>query len=182
MNVIPTDIPDVMIVEPRVFRDPRGFFKETFQRDRYAEAGIREEFVQDNISRSRRGTLRGLHLQVQHTQAKLVQALAGRIFDVAVDLRRNSRTFGRWVGTELNDENHHQMYIPRGFAHGFCVISETADLFYKCTDFYYPEHERTLLWNDPDVGIRWPLEADPVLSDKDRRGARLAEIECFEDR
>jgi dTDP-4-dehydrorhamnose 3,5-epimerase len=180
MNVIRTDIPDVIIVEPRVFRDPRGFFKETFQRSRYAEAGIRDEFVQDNISHSCKGTLRGLHLQIQHSQAKLVQALSGRIFDVAVDLRRNSPTFGRWFGAELNDENHRQMYIPPGFAHGFCVLSETADLFYKCSDFYYPEHERTLLWNDPQVGIRWPLEADPVLSDKDRRGSRLAEIECFE--
>lgn len=180
MNVICTDIPDVIVVEPRVFRDPRGFFKETFQRNRYAEAGIRADFVQDNISRSRKGTLRGLHLQIQHPQAKLVQALTGRIFDVAVDLRRSSLTFGRWVGMELNDENHRQMYIPPGFAHGFCVLSETADLFYKCSDFYYPEHERTLLWNDPTVGIRWPLEGDPVLSDKDRSGKRLADVECFE--
>jgi dTDP-4-dehydrorhamnose 3,5-epimerase len=179
MNVIRTTIPDVLVVEPSVFRDARGFFKETFQRDRYAEAGIRGDFVQDNISRSRRGTLRGLHFQIQHPQAKLVQALSGRIFDVAVDLRRNSPTFGHWVGRELNDENHHQMYIPPGFAHGFCVLSETADLFYKCTDFYYPEHERTLLWNDPAVGIRWPLEADPVLSDKDRRGTPLAQIESY---
>ena len=177
MNVIPTEIPDVVILEPRVFRDPRGFFKETYQRNRYAEAGIGAEFVQDNISRSRHGTLRGLHIQVQHPQAKLVQALSGRIFDVAVDLRRNSPTFGRWVGTELNDDNHHQMFVPAGFAHGFCVMSESADLFYKCSDFYYPEHERTLLWNDPNVGIRWPLEIEPVLSDKDRRGTPLAEIE-----
>jgi dTDP-4-dehydrorhamnose 3,5-epimerase len=177
MNVIRTDIPDVVIVEPRVFNDPRGFFKETFQRNRYAEAGIGADFVQDNISRSRRGTLRGLHIQIKHPQAKLVQALSGRIFDVAVDLRRNSPTFGRWVGAELSDENHRQMYIPPGFAHGFCVMSDAADLFYKCSDFYYPEHERTLLWNDPDVGIRWPLEIDPVLSDKDRRGTRLAELE-----
>jgi dTDP-4-dehydrorhamnose 3,5-epimerase len=177
MNVIPTEIPDVLIVEPRVFRDPRGFFKETYQRNRYAEAGIGADFVQDNISQSRCGTLRGLHFQVQHPQAKLVQALSGRIFDVAVDLRPNSPTFGRWVGTELNDENHHQMFVPAGFAHGFCVMSDAADLFYKCSDFYYPEHERTLLWNDPDVGIRWPLEIEPVLSDKDRRGTPLAEIE-----
>ncbi len=180
MNVIRTDIPDVIVVEPRVFRDPRGFFKETFQRNRYAEAGIRADFVQDNISRSRKGTLRGLHLQIQHPQAKLVQALTGRIFDVAVDLRRSSPTFGGWVGMELNDENHRQMYIPPGFAHGFCVLSETADLFYKCSDFYYPEHERTLLWNDPTVGILWPLEGEPVLSDKDRSGKRLADVECFE--
>jgi dTDP-4-dehydrorhamnose 3,5-epimerase len=181
MNVIRTTIPDVWVLDPRVFSDSRGFFKETFQRDRYAKAGIEGEFVQDNISRSRRGTLRGLHFQIQHPQAKLVQALSGRIFDVAVDLRRDSPTFSHWVGRELNDENHHQMYIPAGFAHGFCVLSETADLFYKCTDFYYPEHERTLLWNDPEVGIRWPLETEPVLSDKDRRGTRLAEIQCYED-
>jgi dTDP-4-dehydrorhamnose 3,5-epimerase len=180
MNVIRTTIPDVLVIEPQVFRDPRGFFKETFQSKRYAEAGIDAEFVQDNISRSRRGTLRGLHFQIEHAQAKLVQALSGRIFDVAVDLRRKSPTFGHWVGRELSDENHHQMYIPPGFAHGFCVVSETADLFYKCTDFYYPEHERTLLWNDPAVGIRWPLETEPVLSDKDRRGTRLAEIVCYE--
>ncbi len=182
MNVIRTEIPDVIVVEPRVFRDPRGFFKETFQRSRYAEAGVHGDFVQDNISRSRRGTLRGLHFQLQHAQAKLVQAVTGRIFDVAVDVRRKSPTFGRWVGMELSDENHRQMYIPVGFAHGFCVLSETADLFYKCTDFYYPEHERTLLWNDPDVGIRWPLETEPVLSDKDHAGKCLAELECYEDR
>jgi dTDP-4-dehydrorhamnose 3,5-epimerase len=182
MNVIRTEIPDVVVVEPRVFTDPRGFFKETYQRKRYADAGIGAEFVQDNISRSRRGTLRGLHFQVQHAQAKLVQALGGRILDVAVDVRRNSPTFGRWVGAELSDENHRQMYIPAGFAHGFCVLSESADLFYKCTDFYYPEHERTLLWNDPDVGIRWPLEMEPVLSDKDRRGLRLTELEPYEGR
>ncbi len=182
MNVIRTTIPDILIIEPRVFRDPRGLFKETYQQKRYAEAGINGQFVQDNISRSRQGTLRGLHLQVQHAQGKLVQALSGRIFDVAVDLRRNSPTFGHWVGRELSDENHYQMFIPPGFAHGFCVLSETADLFYKCTDFYYPEHERTLLWNDPDVGILWPLETEPVLSDKDRLGKPLSQIECYEDR
>jgi dTDP-4-dehydrorhamnose 3,5-epimerase len=181
MNVIRSTIPDVLIVEPSVFRDPRGFFKETWQRNRYAEMGIEGDFIQDNISRSRRGTLRGLHFQIKHAQGKLVQALSGRIFDVAVDLRKNSPTFGHWVGRELSDENHYQMYIPPGFAHGFCVLSETADLFYKCTDFYYPEHERTLLWNDPAIGIRWPLDTDPVLSDKDRRGTRLAEIECYKD-
>jgi dTDP-4-dehydrorhamnose 3,5-epimerase len=182
MNVIRTEIPDVVVLEPRVFTDPRGLFKETYQRKRYAEAGIGADFVQDNISRSRRGTLRGLHIQMQHGQAKLVQALAGRIFDVAVDLRRNSPTFGRWVGAELSDENHRQMYIPAGFAHGFCVLSESADLFYKCSDFYYPEHERTLVWNDPAVGIGWPLEMEPVLSDKDRRGLHLAELEAYEGR
>jgi len=181
MNVIQTEIPGVLIIEPRVFSDPRGFFKETYHRNRYAEAGIAADFVQDNISRSRRGTLRGLHFQIEHPQAKLVQALAGRIVDVAVDVRRKSPSFGKWVATELNDENHRQMYIPSGFAHGFCVLSESADLFYKCTNFYHPQHERTLLWNDPQVGIRWPLEVEPILSDKDRRGTPLAALECFDE-
>jgi dTDP-4-dehydrorhamnose 3,5-epimerase len=181
MNVIPTEIPGVLVIEPKVFSDTRGFFKETYQRTRYAEAGIAVEFVQDNISRSCRGTLRGLHFQKEHPQAKLVQALSGRIFDVAVDVRRNSPHFGKWVGTELSDENHRQLYVPAGFAHGFCVLSETADLFYKCTDFYYPQDERALLWNDPSVGIRWPLEVEPVLSDKDRRGTALSALDCFDD-
>lgn len=181
MNVTATELPGVLVIEPKVFADPRGFFKETFQRKRYVEAGIAAEFVQDNISRSCRGTLRGLHFQKEHPQAKLVQALSGRIFDVAVDLRRKSPHFGKWVAAELSDENHRQIYIPPGFAHGFCVLSDTADLFYKCTDYYYPQHERTLLWNDPSVGIRWPLEVDPILSDKDRRGTALAGLECFED-
>lgn len=180
MNVIPTQIPDVLLIEPRVFADSRGFFKETYQRTRYAEAGITAEFVQDNISRSMCGTLRGLHFQLRHPQGKLVQATFGRIFDVAVDLRKGSPYFGKWVGTELSDENHRQMYIPPGFAHGFCVLSERADLFYKCTDFYYPEHERTLLWCDSDVGIKWPLDVPPILSDKDRRGTALASIECYD--
>jgi dTDP-4-dehydrorhamnose 3,5-epimerase len=181
MNVIPTEIPGVLVIEPKVFSDPRGFFKETYQRSRYAEAGVAAEFVQDNISRSCRGTLRGLHFQKEHPQAKLVQALAGRIYDVAVDVRRNSPHFGKWVGTELSDQNHRQLYVPAGFAHGFCVLSESADLFYKCNDIYYPQHERTLLWNDPSVGIRWPLEVEPILSDKDRRGMALAALDCFDD-
>src|SRR5579864_5182972 len=181
MNVIQTAIPGVMIIEPRVFADSRGFFKETYHRNRYAEAGVAAEFVQDNISRSRRGTLRGLHFQIDHPQAKLVQSLSGRIFDVAVDLRRESPYFGKWVGAELSDENHRQMYIPAGFAHGFCVLSESADLFYKCSDFYHPQHERTLLWNDSEVGVRWPLEVEPILSDKDRRGTPLAAFPCFDE-
>jgi dTDP-4-dehydrorhamnose 3,5-epimerase len=180
MNVIPAQIPDVLIIEPRVFSDSRGFFKETYQRVRYAEAGITEEFVQDNISRSGRGTLRGLHFQIQHPQAKLVQVLSGRVFDVAVDLRRKSTHFGKWTGAELSDQNHRQLYIPAGFAHGFCVLSESADLFYKCTDFYFPEHDRTLLWNDPAIGVNWPLEGTPILSEKDRRGTPLASLECYD--
>ncbi len=180
MQVTRSDIPEVLIIEPRVFADARGFFKETYQRNRFADVGIAAEFVQDNVSRSRRGTLRGLHFQIRHPQGKLVQALSGRIVDVAVDLRRNSPTFGKWTAVELSDENHRQIYVPPGFAHGFCVLSESADIFYKCTDYYYPEHERTLLWNDPAVGIRWPLEVEPILSEKDRRGTPLASIECFE--
>jgi dTDP-4-dehydrorhamnose 3,5-epimerase len=181
MNVIPTEIPGVLVIEPKVFSDARGFFKETYQHTRYAEAGVDVEFVQDNISRSCRGTLRGLHFQKEHPQAKLVQALSGRIFDVAVDVRRKSPHFGKWVGTELSDQNHRQLYVPAGFAHGFSVLSESADLFYKCTDFYFPQDERTLLWNDPSVGIRWPLEVEPVLSDKDRRGTALAALDCFDE-
>jgi dTDP-4-dehydrorhamnose 3,5-epimerase len=181
MKVIQTELPGVVIIEPKVFADPRGFFKENYQRTRYAEAGIAGEFVQDNISRSHRGTLRGLHFQREHVQAKLVQALAGRIFDVAVDVRRKSPHFGKWVGTELSEANHRQMYVPPGFAHGFCVLSESADLYYKCSDFYYPQHERTLLWNDPSVGIRWPLEVEPILSDKDRGGTPLSALDCFDE-
>jgi dTDP-4-dehydrorhamnose 3,5-epimerase len=180
MQVRETELPGVVIVEPRVFADARGFFKETYRRPRYAEAGIAAEFVQDNISRSRRGTLRGLHFQIVYPQGKLVQCLRGGLFDVAVDVRRGSPTFGRWVGVELSEENHRQIYVPPGFAHGFCVLSETADILYKCTDTYHPEHERTLLWNDPAVGVKWPLETEPVLSPKDQQGKRLAELECFE--
>jgi dTDP-4-dehydrorhamnose 3,5-epimerase len=181
MNVIPTEIPGVLVIEPKVFSDARGFFKETYQHARYAEVGVNVDFVQDNISRSCRGTLRGLHFQKEHPQAKLMQALSGRIFDVAVDVRRKSPHFGKWVGTELSDQNHRQLYVPAGFAHGFSVLSESADLFYKCTDFYFPQDERTLLWNDPSVGIRWPLEVEPVLSDKDRRGTALAALDCFDE-
>ena len=180
MNVIPTAIPDVLLIEPRVFSDSRGFFKETYQEARYAEAGIDVRFLQDNLSRSCRGTLRGLHFQKEHPQAKLVQSLSGRIWDVAVDVRRNSPHFGRFVATELSDENHRQLYIPAGFAHGFCVLSETADLFYKCTDFYYPQDERTLLWNDPKLCIPWPVEVEPILSEKDRRGTPLEALDCFD--
>ena len=179
-NVIPSDIPDVLIIEPRVFRDGRGYFKETFERNRYAECGIDLEFVQDNVSHSTGGTLRGLHYQIRHPQGKLVQVLRGEVFDVAVDLRRESPTFGKWVGATLSRENHRQVYVPPGFAHGFCVVSDNADVFYKCSDFYFPEHERTLLWNDSDVGIDWPFDDEPKLSEKDARGARLAGADVFE--
>ena len=180
MQVLKTEIPGVSIIEPGVFEDSRGLFKETYERNRYADAGIAEEFVQDNLSRSCRGTLRGLHYQRQHPQGKLVQVFRGEIFDVAVDLRRNSPQFGKWVGVILSESNHRQFYVPEGFAHGFCVLSETADVFYKCTDFYHPEHERTLLWNDPDVNIQWPLQAEPILSEKDGKGTLLSEIDAFE--
>jgi dTDP-4-dehydrorhamnose 3,5-epimerase len=179
MDVCQTALPGVVIIQPRVFGDARGYFKETWQRERYAAAGLALDFVQDNVSRSRRGTLRGLHFQLRHPQGKLVQVFEGEVFDVAVDVRRDSPTFGRWDGTLLSADNHRQLYIPPGFAHGFCVLSETADLFYKCSDYYHPEDERTLLWNDPGVGIDWPLEDAPLLSDKDRRGTPLADLECY---
>jgi dTDP-4-dehydrorhamnose 3,5-epimerase len=180
MQVRQTELPGVVIIEPRVHGDARGFFQEIHHQPRYAEAGIAAAFVQDNYSRSRRGTLRGLHFQIVRPQGKLVQCLRGAVFDVAVDVRRGSPTFGRWTGTDLSEENHRQLYVPPGFAHGFCVLSESADILYKCTDLYHPEHERTLLWNDPAVGIEWPLEGEPLLSPKDQQGKPLAELECFE--
>ena len=180
MQVQTTDLPGVLVIEPNVFEDGRGFFKETYHKTRYAEAGCDGEFVQDNLSRSSRGTLRGLHFQIKHAQGKLVQAFRGEVFDVAVDLRSDSPAFGKWFGIVLSDSNHRQLLIPPGLAHGFSVLSDTADLFYKCTDLYHPEHERTLLWNDVDVNIDWPLETEPLLSDKDRQGTPLADLECFE--
>ena len=165
MQVETTAISGLLLIQPKVFRDPRGFFTETFQRQRYRDAGIAADFVQDNFSRSAKGALRGLHYQIQHPQGKLVQVLRGKIFDVVVDLRRSSPTFGRWLGFELSDETFQQVFVPPGCAHGFCVLSETADFTYKCTDLYFPEHERTLLWNDPVLGIEWPLTDDPILSE-----------------
>jgi dTDP-4-dehydrorhamnose 3,5-epimerase len=172
MKVLPTELPGVLIVEPRVFGDERGFFFEAYQAQRYAEAGIRGPFVQDNVSRSARSILRGLHYQHPHAQGKLVSVLAGSVFDVAVDVRRGSATFGKWVGVELSDQNRRQLWIPAGFAHGFCVTSESADFAYKCTDFYAPDCEHTILWNDPRIGIRWPVE-QPRLSPKDAAGKPL---------
>lgn len=171
-----TDMPGVILVEPRVFRDERGFFLETYQQLKFAEGGIDVRFVQDNHSRSSRGTLRGLHLQRTRVQGKLIRAVQGEIYDVAVDVRRGSPTYKRWLGVTLSAENFHQLYIPPGFAHGFCVVSETAEIEYKCTDYYAPEDELTVLWNDPALGIEWPV-ADPLLSAKDRVGKRLDEIE-----
>jgi dTDP-4-dehydrorhamnose 3,5-epimerase len=179
MRFVPTEIPDVIVIEPTVFGDARGFFCETYHREKYAAAGIDVTFVQDNHSRSRQGVLRGLHYQIRRPQGKLLSVMAGEIFDVAVDLRRSSPTFGRWVGVNLSADSHRMMYVPPGFGHGFLVLSETADVCYKCTDLYAPEHERTLLWNDPAVDVRWPLTGEPQLSDKDCRGLPLAQAECY---
>ncbi|MBO11244.1 MAG: dTDP-4-dehydrorhamnose 3,5-epimerase [Planctomycetaceae bacterium] len=180
MNVLETPLVGVLVIEPRVFEDQRGFFLETYQQTRFSEAGIDIAFVQDNWSHSTRGTLRGLHYQLSRPQAKLVQVVTGSVFDVAVDLRRESPSFGQWYGTTLSQENHRQLLIPRGCAHGFLVTSDSADFQYKCSDIYHPESERTLLWNDPDIGIEWPLQCDPILSAKDRAGLPLARAECFE--
>ena len=182
MKVTPTQIPDVLIIEPKVFGDERGFFFESFNLKAFREAtGLDVDFVQDNHSRSQRGVLRGLHYQLRQAQGKLVRVVSGRVFDVAVDLRRSSPTFGRWEGVELSEDNHRQVWVPAGFAHGFVVLSETADFLYKTTDYYAPEHERCLAWDDPSVGVDWPLEGiEPLLSAKDRQGKSLAEAETFD--
>jgi dTDP-4-dehydrorhamnose 3,5-epimerase len=175
MKFLPTALPEVVLVEPDVFRDGRGFFLETYQKVKYGAAGLPEEFVQDNHSFSIQGTLRGLHTQVRQPQGKLIRALAGEIFDVAVDLRPGSPTFGRWVGEVLSAENFRQLYVPPGFAHGFCVMSESAHVLYKCTTFYDREDEISLLWNDPQIGIAWPT-ATPLLSLRDQAAPKLADI------
>jgi dTDP-4-dehydrorhamnose 3,5-epimerase len=180
MQFIETELPGVIRVRPKLIGDQRGFFMEFYHRQRFREQGIDAEFVQDNLSRSERGVLRGLHYQVRQPQGKLVTVLAGEIFDVAVDLRRRSPRFGEWMGVRLTDRTREALYLPPGFAHGFYVLSETADVFYKCTDLYAPEHERTLLWNDPEIGIDWPLSGEPTLSEKDRRGTPLQEADCFD--
>jgi len=179
MRFVPTDIPEVLVIEPQVFGDARGFFCETYHRQKFADAGLDVTFVQDNHSRSSRGVLRGLHYQIRQPQGKLLSVMAGEIFDVAVDVRRSSPTFGRWVAVRLSADTHRMIYVPPGFAHGFLVLSDIADVCYKCTDLYAPGHERTLLWNDPAVGIEWPLAGEPQLSEKDRRGLPLAQAECF---
>jgi len=170
-----TDLPGVLLIEPTVFKDPRGFFYESWSQSRYAEAGIPGPFIQDNVSRSTQGTLRGLHLQHPHAQGKLVHVLAGEVFDAAVDVRIGSPRFGQWTGAVLSEGNGHQFYIPPGFAHGFCVISDTALFAYKCTDYYHREAEITVAWDDPDVAIHWPV-AEPVLSKKDKAGRRLGTL------
>lgn len=182
MNVRPASIPDVLVLEPKVHGDERGFFMECWNARRFGAAGIDVAFVQDNHSRSARGVLRGLHYQVRQPQGKLVRVVGGEIWDVAVDLRRGSPSFGRWTGERLDAVSHRMLWIPPGFAHGFLVLSGTADVLYKTSDYYAPEHERSLLWNDPALGIDWPL-ADaggvPVTSERDRRGRLLADAETF---
>jgi dTDP-4-dehydrorhamnose 3,5-epimerase len=181
MDFSPTAIPDVLLVRPKVFQDDRGFFVETYRADAFAAAGVQAAFVQDNHSGSHRGALRGLHYQVRHTQGKLVRVVAGEVFDAAVDLRRSSPTYGRWVGAHLSSENRHMLWIPAGFAHGFYTLSEWAEVIYKVTDLYAPEWERTLAWDDPEVAIAWPLIDGqlPTLSAKDAAGKRLSEAETF---
>ena len=179
MKIVPTSIPEVLRIEPRVFGDDRGFFYESWNRRSLAEQGLDTDFVQDNHSRSQKGVLRGLHYQIQHPQGKLVRAVVGAVFDVAVDLRRSSPTFGQWVGFELSAENKRMAWIPPGFAHGFYVLSEVAEFLYKTTDYWYQEHERSLAWNDPAVGIAWPLDGEPLLSNKDELGAQLAQAETY---
>ena len=179
MRVVPTAIPDVRVIEPRVFEDARGFFFESWNRRAFAQAGIDAEFVQDNHSRSVRGVLRGLHYQIEHAQGKLVRVVAGEVYDVAVDLRRSSATFGRHVALQLSAANRRMLFIPAGFAHGFLVVSDAAEFLYKTTDYWYPEHERTLLWNDPALGIAWPHDGTPTLAPKDAAGLPLASAPVF---
>ena len=181
MKVERTAIPEVLLLEPRVFSDARGFFYESYNRKAFAQAtGLGLEFVQDNHSRSAKNVLRGLHYQVRRAQGKLVRVTAGEIWDVAVDLRRGSPSFGRWTAATLDARTHRMLWIPAGFAHGFVVLSECAEVLYKATDYYAPEHERTLLWNDPALAIAWPFDGEPVIADKDRRGKPLAFADTFD--
>lgn len=179
MQLTPLALPDVLLIEPRVFGDDRGFFYESWNRRTLAQAGLDVDFVQDNHSRSRRGVLRGLHYQIEHAQGKLVRATAGEVLDVVVDLRRNSPDFGRHVAVTLSAENKRMLWVPPGFAHGFLVLSDVAEFLYKTTDYWYPAHERTLLWNDPALGIDWPLDVAPTLAAKDAAGTPLARAETF---
>ena len=180
MKVTPTSIPDVLVIEPKVFGDARGFFYESFNQQAFKQAtGLNLNFVQDNHSRSTKGVLRGLHYQIQQPQGKLVRVVRGAVFDVAVDIRKSSATFGQWVGMELSEENHKQLWIPAGFAHGFMVTSESAEFLYKTTDYYAPEHERCIAWDDSTIGIKWPSDQQPNLSIKDQLGLRLYEVDAF---
>ncbi|MDR5751453.1 MULTISPECIES: dTDP-4-dehydrorhamnose 3,5-epimerase [unclassified Caballeronia] len=180
IQVTATALPEVKIIEPKVFGDARGFFYESFNAREFAEqvqSGV--EFVQDNHSRSAKGVLRGLHYQIQHPQGKLVRVVEGEVFDVAVDIRKSSPNFGKWVGVNLSEENHRQLWVPPGFAHGFVVLSETAQFLYKTTDYWYQAHERSIVWNDAEIGIEWPISEEPLVAPKDRTGARLADAEVF---
>lgn len=180
MKVIPTAIPAVLIIEPRVFGDTRGFFFESFNQRAFSQAtGLDVNFVQDNHSRSAKSVLRGLHYQIRQPQGKLVRVVRGAVFDVTVDIRKSSATFGQWVGVELTEDNHRQLWIPPGFAHGFYVLSDSADFLYKTTDYYAPEFERSLVWNDPKIAIAWPLDTQPIVSAKDAQGMSLANVEVF---
>jgi dTDP-4-dehydrorhamnose 3,5-epimerase len=180
MNVISTAIPDLLILEPRVFGDERGFFLESYNHDVFNDVtGLNIDFVQDNHSRSAKNVLRGLHYQIQKPQGKLVRVVRGSVFDVAVDIRKSSPTFGQWVGVELTEQNHRQFWVPAGFAHGFVVLSDSADFLYKTTDYYYPEHERCILWNDSNIGIEWPIDCEPQLSLKDKEGLLFQGAEVF---
>ena len=176
MKVIPAQIPEVLIIEPDVFGDKRGFFMESWHAQKYAELGITAEFVQDNLSRSRQGVLRGLHYQLEQPQGKLVSVITGAVFDVAVDIRKGSPSFGQWVGVELSEDNHRQIYVPPGFAHGFCVLSESVDFMYKCTDFYAPQYEQGIQWDDPDIGIDWPGD-NFIISEKDSHNRLLRDMD-----
>ena len=182
MRFTPTTIPDVIVIEPRVFADERGFFLESYQKQRFSQAGIEADFVQDNHSKSQQGVLRGLHYQIQQSQGKLVRVIAGEIFDVAVDIRKNSPTFGKWVGDFLSAENKKMLWVSAGFAHGFYVTSPEAELLYKTTDYYSPQWERTIVWNDPAINIDWPIinGKEPILSTKDKAGKFLSDAEIFE--
>ena len=181
MKVITTPLEGLLVIEPRVFGDERGFFYESYNERQFAEAtGVMANFVQDNHSRSRRGVLRGLHYQIQQPQGKLVRVTAGAVYDVAVDIRKGSPTFGQWVGEILSAENKAQLWVPEGFAHGFVVLSETAEFVYKTTDYYAPEHERCIVWNDPSLAITWPISATPSVSAKDEKGTMFATAEVFE--
>ena len=175
MKVLKTSLPGVLVIEPQVFEDRRGFFMETYHQKRFSQTGLDYSFVQDNLSHSVRGILRGLHYQLKYPQAKLIQVIKGAIFDVAVDIQRGSPYFGQWTGVHVSDENRRQIFVPKGFAHGFCVLSETADVIYKCTDFYMPDDDEGILWSDPGIGINWPI-ADPLLSDKDSQYPCLSDV------
>ena len=181
MKFTPLTIPEVILIKPDVYHDKRGFFFESWQKNKFLEAGISLEFVQDNHSRSIRNVLRGIHYQIQQPQGKLIRVIAGEVFDVAVDLRRHSPTFGKWVGATLSADNFNLLWIPPGFGHGFLVLSDVAEFVYKATDFYAPQYERSILWNDPDISIEWPLHDElPILSEKDAKAKQLHEAEVFE--